>query len=106
MTFPHPHQRNDWIALEMARRIAARIEEDPAILGRALDWMAGLRAAGRDFAAHREWQEILKTKPASEVARLLVVENDNGQRLRSSHPFKGVIPESERLAIIEDAFAG
>lgn len=89
----------------MARRIAAQIAEDPAILGRALDWIAGLRAAGRDFSAHREWQEILKTQTASEVARLLVMENDKGQRLRSSHPFKGIIPESERLAIIEDAFA-
>jgi len=106
MNFSHPHQRNDWIAIEMARRIAAQIEEDPTILGRALDWIAGLRAVGRDFAAHREWQEILKTKPASEVARLLVMENDEGQRLRSSHPFKGVIQEPERLAIIEDAFAG
>ena len=89
----------------MARRIAARIEEEPGIVERALDWITRLRTAGRDFAAHREWQEILTTKPVGEVARLLVMENDEGQRLRSSHPFKGILPDSERLAIIEDAFA-
>ena len=89
----------------MARWIAARIEEDPGALERALDWITRLRASGRDFAAHREWQEILTTKPVAEVVRLLVMENDEGQRLRSSHPFKGIIPDAERLAIIEDAFA-
>ena len=105
MTFTHPHERNDWIALETARRIAARLSEKPAHIQQALDWIADLQAAGRDYAAHREWEGILKTQPLDKVVGLLVMENDEGQRLRSSHPFKGVIPESERLAIIEDAFA-
>lgn len=105
MTFTHPHERNDWIALEMARRIAARIQEHPELITDARNWLAQLRTSGRDFAAHREWERIMDTQPLDEVLRLLVTENDEGQRLRSSHPFKGIITEAERLAIIEDAFA-
>ena len=105
MTFTHPHQRNDWIALAMASIIAGRLRQDETLVEKARAWIVGLRQKGRDFVAHREWEGILNTRSAAEIADLLVVENDEGQRLRSSHPFKGIITEAERLVIIEDAYA-
>jgi hypothetical protein len=105
MQFTHPWQRNDWIQLEMARRIAAHMRENPSLIRNARVWMNELRAKGRDYVAHREWEEILDRSTFDEVLELLTMENDEGQRLRSSHPFKGIITEAERTAIIENAFA-
>ena len=105
MHFVHPWQRNDWIQLEMARRIAARLQDDPSLIERALKWILGLRKVGRDYVAHREWEDILKKSSRDDVVRLLTKDDDEGQRLRSSHPFQGVIPETERREIIANAFA-
>lgn len=49
--------------------------------------------------ASQEWAELL-TRPWPEIRTILLKESDKGQRLRNSHPFKGIITEAERLAII------
>lgn len=89
----------------MATRIAERVRQDASLVKKAQAWISELQQKGRDYAAHREWEDILKTRSADEIAGMLVMENEEGQRLRSSHPFKGIITEAERLAIIEDAYA-
>lgn len=88
----------------MATKIAERIRHDATLVKKAQDWLVGLQQKGLDYVAHREWEEILNTRSAPEIADLLVMENEEGQRLRSSHPFKGIITEAERLAIIENAY--
>ncbi len=89
----------------MATKIAERLRHEATLVKKAQAWIVGLQQKGRDYAAHREWEEILNTRSAAEIADILVVENEEGQRLRSSHPFKGDITEAERLAIIDAAFA-
>ena len=41
-----------------------------------------------------EWKEILT--PRAEVREILLEESDEGQRLRSSKPFAGIVTEAER----------
>ncbi len=43
-----------------------------------------------------EWQEILDTKTPEEIIKIITQDTDEGQRLRSSSPFAGVLSEAER----------
>ena len=106
MTFIHPHQRNDWMALEMARLVARRLRENPALVELGRERILSLRERGRDFVAFREWEELINTLTVAEIADLLEAETEEGQRLRSSRPFIGpsFITDQERLAIIDAAF--
>ena len=108
MTFTHPHQRNDWIALETARLVARRLRENPALVTEGVERIRASRERGRDFSAYREWEELLKTRNVDEIAGLLEAETEEGQRLRSSRPFIGppFVTETERKEILERAFAG
>lgn len=46
-----------------------------------------------------EWQKILKTRTTEEIIKIITEDTDEGQRLRSSSPFAGVLLESEREKI-------
>lgn len=108
MTFIHPHERNDWIALETARLVARRLRENPGLLAMGRERIHSAHSRGRDFSAYREWDELLRTYSAGEIANLLEAETEEGQRLRSSRPFVGppFVAEPERKEILERAFAG
>jgi hypothetical protein len=47
-------------------------------------------------AALHEWQELLNTQTPEEIIKTITQDTDEGQRLRSSSPFVGVLNESER----------
>ena len=57
------------------------------------------RRSGRLSRARREWKEIL-SRPWTQVREILLEDSDEGQRLRSSKPFAGIVTEEERLEII------
>src|SRR5205085_3590502 len=46
-----------------------------------------------------EWQNILETKPPEEIIKIISQVTDEGQQLRSSSPFAGVLNEAEREKI-------
>lgn len=50
--------------------------------------------------ASAEWEQILK-RPWREVRAIVLEESDEGQRLRSSHPFRGIVTEEERVETIK-----
>jgi len=47
-------------------------------------------------SALREWQEILDTHTPAEIIKIITQDTDEGQRLRSSSPFVGVLSDAER----------
>ena len=47
-------------------------------------------------SAWREWQGILDTHTPEEIIKIITQDTDEGQRLRSSSPFVGVLSETER----------
>jgi hypothetical protein len=106
MTFTHPHQRNDWIALEMARLVARRLRENPKWVEQGRDRIRRARERGRDFSAYREWEQILDSRTVPEIAQILEAETEEGQRLRSSRPFIGApfVTDQERREILARAF--
>ena len=95
----HPHI--DARSLEMAKIIVKRIDADPTLIEHAHRYLAGEEERhGTLSQASLEWKQIL-TRPWSEIRKILLDESDEGQRLRSSKPFAGIVTEEERLAIIE-----
>ena len=103
------HSTNDFIVRELAFLAAQRILETPARVREGLErlarWRSRAAGRGRD-AAFAEWEEIIRDNTPAEIARLLVADGDEAQRLRSSMPFirPPFFSEEERQAVIARAF--
>ena len=82
-------------AIEFARRTVARIDEDPSLVRVGLTnierWT---RQRGYLPGCHAEWKELIETHPWERLREILLDESDEGQRLRSSHPFVGILSET------------
>ncbi len=97
----HPHI--DRRMLAMARLAAEKIDRDPELLQIAIDNLE--RWARMDEHGLppplAEWRELIARHSWPELRAILVQDNDEGQRLRGSSPFSGIISEEERLAILK-----
>lgn len=94
----HPHI--DRRSLEMARLVVEKIDADPSRIRigyENLQRWSRARAGGLP-PCRKEWTELLK-RPWSRIREILLDESDEGQRLRSSHPFAGLVSEKERRNI-------
>ena len=77
-----------------------RIDADPSLFDVALENLERERQLlGSLSGASEEWEQILK-RPWREIRAILLADSDEGQRLRSSHPFVGIVTEDERREII------
>ena len=95
----HPHI--DARSLDMARIVVDRIYADPSLFNVAHENLERWRRLhGTLSRANEEWEQILK-RPWSEIRAILLEESNEGQRLRSRHPFRGIVTEEERLAIMK-----
>jgi len=93
------HEQIDERSLALARAVVEKIDRDPA--RRGLD---KARATCRRWfrqgpsPAVREWLEILE-RPWEEIRAVLLEDSQEGQRLRQSDPFCGILTATERWAI-------
>ena len=95
----HPHI--DARSLDMARIVVERIDADPSEFNVAHENLERWRRLhGTLSRASEEWEQILK-RPWCEIREILLEDSDEGQRLRSSHPFVGIVTEEERLEIMK-----
>jgi hypothetical protein len=96
------HQRIDERSLAMARAIVEKIDLDPERQG-----FAQARATCERWFRQRpepaigEWLTILR-KPWEEVRLILLDPSENGQRLRQSDPFCGILTAEERRRIYQE----
>ena len=94
----------DAVSLALHRAVAVRLREDAeAVLSiarnnlrRWLNRIADDSAAQRPW---REWRKILDRCSPDEICELITQDTDEGQRLRSSTPFAGVLTPAERASI-------
>lgn len=77
----------------MARLVVDKLDGDPALVAHER------RLHGALCQASLEWERIL-ARPWSEIRAVLLDESDEGQRVRSSQPFAGLVSDAERLAIM------
>jgi hypothetical protein len=59
-------------------------------------WLKSPSFEGVERFALLEWQNILNNHRPDEIRSLMTAETDDGQRLRSSSPFAGVLTQTER----------
>lgn len=62
-------------------------------------WLDGENFVGNERLALLEWQKILDGSTAEEIRKIITQETEEGQRLRSSSPFAGVLSKAEREKI-------
>jgi len=96
------HEVHDQISLEMGRRVAARLREQPALLQIARDNLARWLSQNADAPAlvrcYREWQALLE-RPLGDICQILEMDSEEGRRLRENSPFAGVLPPAEVWSI-------
>ena len=97
---PGGHPEIDRKVLALTRMAVAHIDENPKLLAIGLEnierWT---RLKGYLPLCHAEWKELIETHPWERLREILLEESDEGQRLRSSHPFVGIVTPEERATI-------
>lgn len=92
---PHLEARK----FDHCRLIVEKIDENPTRFQIGYENLERWRKRrGHLSRAHREWLEIL-SRPWPEIRAILLEDSEEGHRLRSSHPFHGLISDEERYAI-------
>jgi len=89
----------DLFSLMLHRAVAEKLRQDAKpVLQIARDninrWLKK-----NENSALLEWQKILENSTLEEVIKIISQDTDEGQRLRSSSPFAGVLSEAERERI-------
>jgi hypothetical protein len=93
------HEQIDERSLAMARAIVAKLDQDPARTGLSKARATCIRwHQKRPLPAIEEWLGILDL-PWEQVREVLLDESEEGQRLRQSDPFCGILTPRERWEI-------
>jgi hypothetical protein len=95
------HQEIDRRSLVMVRRIVAKIDADPERRGLEHAKAVCERWVSEGINSASEWLQILQ-KPWDEVRAILLDESDEGQRLRQTDPFCGILTPAERWQIYRE----
>jgi hypothetical protein len=92
------HELIDEVSLELGRRTAARLRQQPDLLQLAHDnlarWSKQNANAPALLRCYEEWENILRL-PLEEICAVLAAEGDEGQRLRQNSPFAGILSARE-----------
>ena len=95
------HAGIDRRVLEMTRITVEKIDRDPTLVPTGLENIARWTRQKRGYLprCHAEWKKLIETHSWERLREILLEESDEGQRLRSSHPFTGILTQDERDAI-------
>ena len=97
------HDLIDRRSLELNRLVAEKIRRQPELMdsvrSRLERTLRESRLSESSKDALREWQTILSTHSLNELLEILTEDSDEGQRLRQSSPFSGILSQRERLEV-------
>lgn len=97
------HDLIDRRSLALNKFVAEKIRQQPELMDLVRNKLERLlkeaRLSESSKDALREWQTILSTHSLHEVLKILTEDSNEGQRLRQSSPFSGVLSQRERLEI-------
>ncbi len=97
------HQIVDQRSLELHRLVADKVRLRPDLMNIALENIKNYfdkpTASFSGKQAYLEWAKIIRRKPFDEVLQILTEDSEEGQRLRQSSPFSGVLTDDERMSI-------
>ena len=82
--------------LEMSRRVARKIQRHPALFRPALETLKHWQQVRRpNPPGLREWERILRRHSPEKVLALFTQENEEGNRLRQTAPFCGILTQRQ-----------
>ena len=94
------HDLTDKRLLEMHRLIGEKLRQNPTLLETSIKRLREVivERKRRDLYVEpfEEWLGILETWPEPQILKFLVSESEEGNRLRQSGPFFGILSEEER----------
>lgn len=97
------HDLIDKRSLELHRLVAEKIRQQPELMDFVLERLnrslSESRLSDSCKDSLREWQTLLTSLPLREVLDLMTEDSDEGQRLRHSTPFSGILTQPERLEV-------
>jgi len=94
------HQWIDYVDLMVHRAMARKIRREPKLFGRARRNITRWEKSNRGCPAPlQEWKRILRENSLETVLRIMTRTDEEGNRLRQSSPFCGILTEREREAI-------
>jgi hypothetical protein len=89
----------DLFNLALHRAVAEKLRQDAKpVLQIARNNLNRWLKKSENFAL-LEWRQIIETRSPEEIIKIISQDTDEGQRLRSSSPFAGVVSEVEREKI-------
>jgi hypothetical protein len=94
----------DLVSFEYHKEIAALMIKDPIrVIEKARAnlkrWLSVYERGTPEARCFEEWEEILETHTLPELIAIITEDSDEGQRLRSSTPFVGLLSSEERERI-------
>lgn len=96
------HELLDEISLELGRRTATRLRQQPGLLQLAHDNLARWSQQNADAPAllrcYAEWRKLLQ-HPLEEICTVLTSDDEAARRLRQNSPFAGVLNAREVWAV-------
>ena len=100
-TYEHWHEA-DRRALEMMKLIVAKIDAHPSLIQIGIENMKRWREQDNGHQPRwlDQWQQWFEQgEPWERIRERLLEQSDEGQRLRKSHPFAGVLTQAERESV-------
>lgn len=91
----------DLISIALHRAVALRLRSNPNLLQKAKINLRNWLSKNPNVQSWLEWKTILENENLENILKIITAETDEGQRLRSSSPFVGLVTAEERRAIIE-----
>jgi hypothetical protein len=90
-------------SLAMSRLIAEKMRRDPDLFDIARETMEHWKRIQRPWPRWlNEWDQILREHSPAKVLAILTQETEEGNRLRQSDPFCGILTEEERLCFLNE----
>ncbi len=97
------HQWIDARNLAQSRLIAEKIRREPKLFNQAVKTLRHWKRITRPFPhCLKEWEKIISRHTPDGVLKILTQENEEGNRLRQSDPFCGILTEQERLKLLDE----
>ena len=97
------HSSLDRRSLAFHVAIVEKLRADPKLLEKVRDRLRGMlsdeRVSISTRDAYGEWLEVIEQHSFEKVLSLLVDPSEEGNRLRQSTPFAGILSKAEREAI-------
>lgn len=88
--------------LAMSRLIVEKIRRQPELFNAARETLKHWKRIQCPRPSWlEEWDKIFRTRLPEEVLTLLTQDTEEGNRLRQSDPFCGVLTEEERLRFLD-----